>query len=73
MYEGRHLRLIRDIEVSRLTSMSRSWVRKKRMNRRRGWPHVRPLIPVYVGPVPLYIASDVEAWLASQCTQAKWR
>jgi predicted DNA-binding transcriptional regulator AlpA len=65
------LRLLRDSEISRLTSMSQSWVRKQRMYRRRGLDHVLKIDPVMIGPCPRYRISDVDAWLASQSTQAK--
>jgi predicted DNA-binding transcriptional regulator AlpA len=64
-------RLIRDADIARLTSMSKSWVRKQRMNRRRGLPHVLTIDPVRIGSVPRYRLNDVEAWLAAQRTQAK--
>ena len=59
-------RLINDAEIARLLSMSRSWVRKQRFNRRHGLPHVFDLDPVLIGSVPRYRIEDVIAWIDSR-------
>jgi hypothetical protein len=46
--------------------MSKSWIRKQRMYRRRGVDHVLAIDPVMIGSVPRYRLVDVEEWLASQ-------
>ena len=56
-------RLIDDDKIARLLSMSRSWVRKQRFNRRHGLPHVFDLDPVLIGSVPRYRLEDVLAWI----------
>ena len=55
--------LIDDAEIARLLSISRSWVRKQRFNRRHGLPHVFDLDPVLIGSVPRYRFEDVLAWI----------
>lgn len=56
-------RLITDFEIARLLGVSRSWVRKERMNRRRGLDHALTIDPVMVGTCPRYVASEVNDWM----------
>ena len=65
--------LYADADLSVTLRISRSWIRKQRMYRRHGLPHCLTIDPVMIGSVPRYRASDVEAWLSSQSTQAKGR
>ena len=55
-------RLVNDAIIADLLSMSRSWVRKERFNRRHGLPHSFTVDPVMVGSVPRYRIEDVEAY-----------
>lgn len=64
-------RLVRDGHIAELIGMSKSWVRKQRMYRRRGDDHVLAIDPVMIGSVPRYRLADVEAWLASQTGSGK--
>ena len=64
-------RLIADADVSALLRISRSWIRKQRMYRRRGLPHNLTIDPVMISSMPRYRLSDVEAWLAFQTNRAK--
>ena len=64
-------RLVRDAHIAELIGMSKSWVRKQRMYRRRGEHHVLTIDAVMIGSVPRYCLADVQAWLASQSTSAK--
>jgi predicted DNA-binding transcriptional regulator AlpA len=57
--------LVRDSELAQLTGMSRSWVRKQRMHRRRGAEHVLKIDPVMIGSAPRYRLSDIETWLSA--------
>ncbi len=63
--------LVRDVYLAQLMSMSQSWVRKQRMYRRQGLPHILNIDPVMIGSVPRYRAADVQAWLASRPKLAK--
>ncbi len=56
--------LIDDVAVAALVSMSRSWVRAERFNRRHGLPHIFTLNPVMVGSSPRYRLEDVENWIS---------
>lgn len=56
-------RLIGDAEIASLLSMSRSWVRKERFNRRHGVPHFFDIDPVYIGSSPRYRTNDVVKWM----------
>ena len=56
-------KLIGDSEIARLVSMSRSWVRKQRYNRRRGLPHELSIDPVLLGTTPRYRLQDVTNWI----------
>jgi predicted DNA-binding transcriptional regulator AlpA len=64
-------RLVRDAHIAELIGMSKSWVRKQRMLRRRGVDHVLAIDPVMIGTVPRYRLADVEAWLCSHTNAAK--
>ena len=57
--------LIDDVAVAALVSMSRSWVRVERFNRRHGLPHIFTLDPVMLGSSPRYRLEDVECWVSS--------
>jgi hypothetical protein len=46
--------------------MSRPWIRKQRMSRRAGLPHVLGIDPIMIGSRPRYRLADVEAWLDQQ-------
>ena len=58
--------LVDDAYVAKRLSMSRSWVRKQRFNRRHGLPHVFDIGPVLIGKVPRYRLEDVLAWIEAQ-------
>jgi predicted DNA-binding transcriptional regulator AlpA len=58
-------RLLRDADIAELLGMSKSWVRKQRMLRRRGANHVLAIDPVTIGSVPRYWWPEVQAWFAS--------
>jgi predicted DNA-binding transcriptional regulator AlpA len=58
-------RLLRDADIAGLLGMSKSWVRKQRMLRRRGSDHVLAVDPVMIGSAPRYWLADVQAWFAS--------
>ena len=57
--------LISDADIAGMLGMSRSWVRKERLNRRRGLPHTLTIDPVMIGSVPRYRQSEVMDWVAS--------
>jgi predicted DNA-binding transcriptional regulator AlpA len=63
--------LYADRDLAARLRISRSWIRKQRMYRKNGLPHCLTIDPVMIGSVPRYRASDIESWLASQCTKAK--
>jgi predicted DNA-binding transcriptional regulator AlpA len=64
-------RLIGDQEIAQLVSMSRSWVRKQRLNRRRALPHSLAVDPVMVGSVPRYRHTDIANWISSLSASSK--
>jgi len=55
--------LICDAEVASTLSMSRSWVRGERRNRRKGLSHTLNIDPVMVGSSPRYRIVDIEAFI----------
>ena len=57
--------LISDADIADMLGMSRSWVRKERLNRRRGLPHTLTIDPVMIGSAPRYRRSEVVDWVAS--------
>ncbi len=61
-----HLQLVNDVEIARLLSVSRSWVRKQRFLRRHGLPHVFDIDPVMIGSLPRYRLEDVRAWISAR-------
>lgn len=65
-------RLIGDSEIASFVSMSRSWVRKQRWNRRHGQPHVFDIDPILIGSVPRYRLDDVLAWIESREPSKAW-
>ncbi len=58
-------RLVDDAYVAKRLSISHSWVRKQRFNRRHGLPHVFDIDPVMIGSVPRYRVEDVLAWISA--------
>ena len=62
---GNSMNLLSDAQVAELLSVSRSFIRKQRFNRRHGLPHVFNVVPVMVGSLPRYRLEDVLAWIAS--------
>jgi len=61
--------LLCDLDVASLLRMSRSWVRKQRMLRRAGLPHVLAVDPVMIGTCPRYRRAEIETWLADECAR----
>ena len=57
--------LISDADIAGMLGMSRSWVRKERLNRRCGLPHTLTIDPVMIGSTPRYRQSEVMDWVAS--------
>jgi predicted DNA-binding transcriptional regulator AlpA len=57
------IRLIGDGEIAKLVSLSKSWVRKQRFNRRHGLPHDFTLDPVMIGSAPRYPLNEVRSWI----------
>lgn len=57
--------LISDADIADMLGMSRSWVRKERLNRRRALPHTLIIDPVMIGSAPRYRRSEVMDWVAS--------
>jgi hypothetical protein len=55
--------LYSDCDLAALLRMSRSWIRKQRMWRRAGLPHVLTIDPVMIGSCPRYRAADIVAWI----------
>jgi predicted DNA-binding transcriptional regulator AlpA len=55
--------LLSDGDLASLIKMSRSWIRKQRMLRRAGLPHVLAIDPIMIGSRPRYCASEVETWI----------
>ena len=64
--EIRGLPIVGDAEIGNLLSISRSWVRKQRFNRRHDLPHVFNIDPVLIGSVPRYRRTDVFDWIDSR-------
>ena len=64
-----HPQLYDDRQISAVLRISRSWIRKQRMYRRQGLPHVLTIDPVMIGSVPRYRVSDVHAWVEAQCKE----
>ena len=60
------LKLLSDTHVADFLSMSKSWVRKERFNRRHGLHHALDIDPIYVGSSPRYRFEDVVAWIEKQ-------
>jgi hypothetical protein len=60
-------RLLCDFDIASLLRMSGSWVRKQRMLRRAGLPHVLAVDPIMIGTCPRYRLAEIEAWLTQQC------
>jgi predicted DNA-binding transcriptional regulator AlpA len=61
------MRLVGDGEIAKLLSMSKSWVRKQRFNRRHGLSHELTLDPVMVGgKTPRYRRDEVCQWVQEQ-------
>lgn len=54
-----------DKDVANLLNMSPSWVRGQRFKRRHDVDHILDLEPKYIGRCPRYLASEVEAFIAS--------
>ena len=54
-----------DKDVARRLSLSPSWVRGQRHKRRKCLPHILDLEPRYIGSSPRYVASEIEAFVAS--------
>ena len=61
--------LYSDADLAALLKMSRSWVRKQRMLRRAGLPHVLTVDPVMIGKCPRYRRAEIETWLAHESAQ----
>jgi hypothetical protein len=60
--------LCSDSDLAAVFRMSPEWVRKQRMYRRLGRPHVLTIDPVMITPrSPRYRRADVQAWLEEQC------
>ncbi len=55
----------RDQDIADIFSMSTSWVRMQRMQRRSGSNHFLALDPILIGSSPRYRRTEVEAFLAS--------
>lgn len=59
--------LCSDSDIAAVLRMSPEWVRKQRMYRRSGRPHVLTIDPVLIGSrSPRYKRADLEAWI-EQC------
>ena len=58
--------LCSDADIALILRMSPEWVRKQRMWRRAGLPHVLTVDPILIGTSPRYILADIEAWLEAQ-------
>lgn len=63
--EIKEKRLLTDRDIARLLSVSHSWARKQRFDRRHGLRHVLTIDPVMVGCLPRYRVEDVEVWISS--------
>ena len=66
-------KLVNDLDIAGLLSISRSWVRKERFSRRHGKPHVFDVDPVLIGTSPRYRMVDVLAWIERRSVQSKGR
>jgi hypothetical protein len=55
--------LISDARIAGLLSVSRSWVRKERFNRRHGLPHTLSIDPIMIGSLPRYKYADILQWI----------
>jgi len=58
--------LYSDSDLASILRMSRSWIRKQRMLRRGGLPHVLTIDPIMIGSCPRYRLADIKAWLEAQ-------
>jgi hypothetical protein len=58
--------LYSDSDLASILRMSRSWIRKQRMLRRAGQPHVLTIDPIMIGSCPRYWPVDIKAWLEAQ-------
>jgi len=54
-----------DKDVARRLNLSPSWVRGQRHKRAHGQAHILDLEPRYIGSCPRYVATEVEAFVAS--------
>lgn len=54
-----------DKDIARRLNLSPQWVRGQRHKRRHGEPHTFTLEPRYIGKSPRYLATEVEAFIAS--------
>lgn len=54
-----------DKDIARRLNLSHSWVRLQRYKRRHGQPHILTLDPRHIGGAVRYVASEVEAFIAS--------
>lgn len=55
-------RFIGDAEIAAYLGVSCSWVRKQRMYRKRGTPHIFSVDPVYIASMPRYRLCAFKAW-----------
>jgi hypothetical protein len=58
--------LCSDSDIVCLLRMSGPWIRKQRMLRRAGLPHIFTVDPIMIGRCPRYRLADIEAWLEAQ-------
>jgi len=63
--------LVDDRYVAQQLCMSRSWVRKQRLYRRRGLDHVLDIDPVLIGSTPRYRIEDFQAWIQAQAPASR--
>jgi len=61
--------LLSDADLACIIKMSRSWIRKERMRRRAGLPHVLNIDPIMLGACPRYSALEVESWIEKKASQ----
>lgn len=54
-----------DKDIAQLLNLSPQWVRGQRHKRLHGEPHILTLDPRYIGTSPRYLASEVDAFIAS--------
>jgi hypothetical protein len=57
------INLLNDADIALTLSMSRSWVRGQRSDRKHGLPHTLKIDPVMIGSSPRYLVSDVEGFI----------